>query len=63
VNGISAADMTNYKEWSEGFDKRLEAFKSDKKRFVKFEDRRNESNLTLENFKGLSKGKMRNMLV
>jgi len=57
-----AADKTDYKEWSQGFDKRLETFKSDEGRFVKFEDRRYESNLTLENFKGISKGKMRNML-
>ena len=62
VMACLAADNTDYKEWSPGFNKRLEAFKSDEGRFVKFEDRRYESNLTLENFMGISKGKMRNVL-
>ena len=58
---ISVADITDDKEWSKSFEKRVEFFKSDSRRFVKFEDRKNESNLTLENYKGISKGKMGNI--
>ena len=59
---IAAADVTDYKEWSKSFDKRVEVLKSDKRRFVKFEDRKDESILTLENNKGISKGKLNNSL-
>ncbi|XP_078357413.1 uncharacterized protein LOC144642323 [Oculina patagonica] len=52
---ISDCDLADYKEWSNNFDKRIESFKSDKRRFVKFEDRKIESTLTLENCKGISK--------
>ena len=55
---ISVGDITDYKKWSESFDQRVESFKLDERRFVRFEDRKNESILTLENNKGISKGKM-----
>lgn len=60
---ISVGDISDYKEWSNNFDKRVESFKSDKRRFVKFEDRKNESTMTLENYKGISKGKMSSILL
>ena len=58
---ILVGDITDYKEWSKNFNERVESFMSDSSRFVKFEDRKNESNLTLENYKGISKGKMGNI--
>lgn len=60
---IPDCDLADYKEWSNNFDKRIESFKSDKRRFVKFEDRKIESTLTLENCKGISKGKMSSILL
>ena len=50
--------MAHYREWSSNFTKMEESLKSDKSRFVRHEDRRDESDLTLENYKGISKGKI-----
>ena len=49
--------LSDYTEWSRGFDEKVEELKSAKSRFVKHEDMRNESDLTLEDYKRMSGGK------
>ena len=60
---ISVDDNTDYKKWSESHGKLVESFKLDEGRFVKFEDRKNESILTSETYEGISKGKKDNTLI
>lgn len=49
--------MSDYKEWHKNFNKYIETLQSDERRFVKFEDRKKESVMTLESFKTMCKGK------